>query len=167
MPWGALSILVVITLVLQTSVVRLLGVESVDLFLALAIFLGLTAAMYDARLAAWGVGFVQDLASGGPIGLHALALGGAVWLLTMLRGVVNLQLWWARWFVGVLAALPAQIFLAAYMHYALGARLSPFWTVLSVLITSLLAALLATLLTQLPLFLEWDRRRRRYHRARW
>lgn len=167
MPWGALSILIVITLVLQTSVVRLLGLESVDLFLALALFLGLTAAVYDARLAAWGIGFVQDLASGGPIGLHAFALGATVWLLTALRGVVNLQAWWARWLVGALSAFPLQIFLVAYMYYTLGTRFALFWTIFSISITALLAALLATLLTQLPLFLEWDRRRRRYHRARW
>lgn len=167
MPWGALSILAVITLILQTSVVRLLGIDGVDLFLALALFVGLTAATPDARLAAWCVGFVQDLASGGPLGLNALALGAAVWLLTILRGVVNLQAWWARWAVGALAALPAQIVVIAYLHYGLGTRLSLLWTLLSVLITSLLAALVATLLTQLPLFLEWDRRRRRYHRARW
>ncbi|MBL8879225.1 MAG: hypothetical protein JNG88_08905 [Phycisphaerales bacterium] len=167
MPWGAFSIIAVITLVLQTTVVRLLGIEGVDLFLALALFLGLTASTSDARLAAWCAGFVQDLAGGGPIGLHALALGTSVWLLTTLRDVVNLQVWWARWVVGALGALPAQVLVVAYLHYGLGTRLSVVWTALSIVVTSLLAGLLATLLTQLPIFLEWDRRRRRYHRARW
>lgn len=167
MPWGAFSIIVVIALVLQTTVVHLLGIEGVDLFLALALFLGLTASTTDARLAAWCAGFVQDLASGGPVGLHALALGLATLLLTVLRNVVNLQAWWARWVAGALAGLPAQVLIVAYLHYGLGTRLSFVWTALSVLVTSLLAGLLATLLTQLPIFLEWDRRRRRYHRARW
>ncbi|MGE0481018.1 MAG: rod shape-determining protein MreD [Phycisphaerae bacterium] len=168
MPWGAFTLVLVVVYVLQTAAVRLLELPAVDLLLAFALFCGLAAGTHDARLAGWIVGFAQDLGSGGPLGPHAVALGLACWILTALRAAVNLHLWWARLAGAFVAALAAQTLLLIHERWWQGLNDgSAFGAVLTLVAYSLIAALVAAGLTQLPIFLAWDRRRRHYPRARW
>jgi len=162
MPWGLFSLALVLVLVLQTSVLPFCVPPAVDLLLALALVCGLTAPAVDARLAACLVGFAQDLDTAGPFGLHALLLGLAVTALTHLREWVNRHLWWARWLVGFVAALPAQFVLELHLRYGHGE-----WgrMLLDAALTSLVAALLAALVTALPTLLR--RRGRLRFAPRW
>lgn len=168
MPWGAFWIVLLVTFVLQSALIRVLGLESLDLLLAFALFCGLTGTLHDARLAGWLIGLAQDMGSGGPVGVHAVGLGLSGLLLTSLRQFANMQVWWARLIVALLAALPGQFFVALHERYWQQAIAGSWWSMLtSVVFISTLAALVAGLLTQLPLFLGWDRRRRHYPRPRW
>lgn len=168
MPWGAFTLALVVVYVLQTAAVRLLDLPAVDLLLAFALFCGLAAGTHDARLAGWLVGFAQDLGSGGPLGPHAVALGVTCWILTALRAAVNLHLWWARLLGAFFAALAGQLLLLVHERWWQGLNEGSVWTAALMLFAySFVAALLAAGLTQLPIFLAWDRRRRHYPRARW
>lgn len=168
MPWNAYFIALLIAFLLQTAVVQLFGLQSLDLLFALALFCGLTAPALDARLAAFWAGFAADIGSGGPIGAGACAFGLAGLLVTWLREALNVQIWWVRLLVAFLGAVPAQACYLAYAHYWLRSLALSFWqAALYVIVVSTLAALAAVGLTSLPLFLGWDRRRRRYPRPRW
>ena len=174
MPWNAYLFVLLLTFLLQTAVVRLLGFESIDLLFALALFCALTAPLHDARLAAFWAGFVQDLGSGGfagaggPPGAAAFAFGISAVVITWLREIINVQIWWVRLVVAFLGALPGQLLLAAYARVWLGVHPGSVWlTIVYVLVLSFLAALVAAGLTSMPLFLGWDRRRRRTPRPRW
>lgn len=156
MPWGLFVLALVVTLVLQTSVLPFCTPPELDLMLALALVCGLAAPPVDARLAGCLVGFAQDIDTAGPFGLHALALGMTITLLTVLREWVNRYLWWARWVIAFVAALPAQIALHLYLHSGRAEWLRGLWEAVA---TATVAALLAALLTGLP---TWVRRRRRW-----
>lgn len=168
MPWGALAVLLLVAYLLQTAVVPFLGIESLDLFLTLCLFFGLTAVVHEARLAGWLIGFVQDLGSVGPLGVHAFALGLAALALTAARTVVNFQVWWVRAVAAVLAGLIAQLFIVLHQIWWQGVALGTFGHVAGlVLLGAVVNGVLAAGLTQLPLFLNWDRRRRSVPRRRW
>lgn len=174
MPWNAYVLVLAIAFLLQTAVVRLLGFESIDLLFALALFGALTAPLHDARLAAFWAGMAEDLGSGGlggaggPIGAGAFAFGVSGLIVTWLREIANVQIWWVRLVVAFLGALPGQILLAIYGRVWLELHPGSIWlTIVYVLVLSFVSALMAAGLTSLPLFLGWDRRRRRSTRPRW
>lgn len=174
MPWRAFLTVLLVAFVLQTAAARQFGIESLDLLLAYALFCALALPTGDARMAAFLVGFAQDLGSGGyggttaPIGASAFCFGLTGIAVTWLREWLNTQIWWVRLLVAFLAAVPGQLVLAFYTHWWLSAwRMSAGQTFLHVVTVSMLAALLAVGLTTLPLFLNWDRRRRGRARPRW
>ncbi|MBK8914607.1 MAG: hypothetical protein IPM64_08435 [Phycisphaerales bacterium] len=174
MPWRAFFSVLLIVFVLQTAAARQLGIESLDLLLAYALFCALALPTGEARVAAMIVGLAQDLGSGGfagsaaPIGASAFCFGVSGLLVTWLRERLNTQIGWVRLLVAFLAAVPGQLLLAGYTHWWLSAwRMPAGQTFLHVTTVSMLAALLAVGLTNLPLFLKWDRRRRGRARPRW
>ncbi|MCK4341346.1 MAG: rod shape-determining protein MreD [Phycisphaerae bacterium] len=165
MPWGIFILALLITYLLQTTVLRLASVEPLDLLLTLALVCGLAAPVQEARLAGWFTGFAQDIGSAGPLGLHALLLGLAVLVLTRLRELVNQHLWWARWLIMFIVAFPAQVLLQLHLRFLQGAHLSWSRMGLDALTTAMLASLLAALLLGLPAVFRGRRHRR--HPARW
>ncbi len=167
MPWGLFTLALLIVYLVQTTLLRLLGVEPLDLFLALALVCGLTAPAPEARLAGWLTGLAQDIGSDHPIGLQALALGLAVLTLTYLRELVNQHLWWARWLIAFLAALVAQLLVRLDLRFVQHGQLS--WAQIAggSLLTALLASLLAALLVGLPASVGRRDRRRRALPPRW
>jgi rod shape-determining protein MreD len=149
---------------------------TLDLFLTLALLCALVAPVHDARLAAWIVGFAEDLSPrGGALGVYALALGLLALIVTALRRSVNQGRWWTRLTVAFLAAFPAQALV--WLHYALQDRLTRglamdlAWAggwgtaLLRAALTAFVAALLAAIITQLPWLLDRTRRHRRGHAA--
>ncbi len=89
-------------------IVGRLGWNALDLFLILACAISYSAPRHDARIAAWLAGFVQDLGSTGPLGVHAFALGAASVFITVVRGWADGRVWWVRAMVTFVAALLAQ-----------------------------------------------------------
>lgn len=159
MPWGAFAIALVLTYLVQTGVLALFGFRHFDAFLVLALLCGLRAPTYDARIAAWIVGLGQDLGSVDTLGIHAFTLGLTGLLLTYLRRVLNVSVWWVRALAALLAAWPGQVIYQMHLHYygPAHADVSLGSLLLSATLTALVAAVLAMLIDTLP----WVMRRRR------
>lgn len=160
MPWGWFAVGLVVTLLAQTTVLPFVAADWLDLFMVYALVVALAAPVPDARLAGWLIGFVQDIESVGPLGLHALALGLLCVGVTYLRGGINLQLWWGRWLIGLIVALPVQYFRQLPITFTTGAWGHAF---VQALTTALVSAFLAAVLTELPNRFS-PRRRRVYLR---
>ncbi len=163
MHWGLYLLALVGVYLVQTTLLRHFAPEWIDLLLALALLLGLTLPAPEARLAGWGAGLMVDIGTDGPLGVHALFFGAAVFLLTYLRELVNRELWWVRWLAGVLVAWPAQLLVFIYERVYEGAARSVGGILLQSLLTAIVAALLATLLLEIPRLGA----RRRYSFERW
>lgn len=164
MRWGVYLLLLLLAWVLQSTLLPLLGVRWLDLLLVLALVYGLAAPVADARLAAWFTGLAQDLASSGPLGLHAFVLGLAVLGLTYVREWVNHNLWWARWLVAFSVAWPAQLVLCLHQRFLQDAPESALtWgrIISDALLVSVVAALLAAAILGLPMLVGRRRHRRR------
>ena len=84
--------------------------------------------------------------------------------LTWLRELVNRDVWWVRWLVAFVVALPAQFLVRLHDRYLQGALLTWGQMVGQALETALAASLLAALAPGVPKLL---RRRRRYSVSRW
>lgn len=166
MRWLPFAIALLAVLLLQTTVVPFLPLPGLDLLLTLALVCGLVAPAPEARLAGWITGFAKDLDTLGPVGLHALALGLAALLLTRLRELVNLHLWWVRGFIAFVVAVPAELLVLLHQRFLQGLALGPAQIVFGALGHALLAALLAMLVTGLPAALGRPRRRR-FPAPRW
>lgn len=157
MPWGVFGVLLALVLLLQTSVLSVLGLRTIDLFLIYALVCGLVLPPYDARLAGWIIGFVQGLASAGMVMIHPVALGLTGLLSTVLRAGVNLDLWWVRLLVAFLSAWPGQLLVRIYWRFwdanagdVLAPR-EPWWSILfGSAWVALAAGLIAAGLTALP-----------------
>jgi len=164
MAWGAFVIALLLAYVLQTGVAGLLAVPHFDAFLVLALLCGLLAPTYDARLAAWITGLAQDLGSADVLGVHAFTLGLTGLLLTWLREVGNVSVWWVRVLAAFLAAWPGQLLALLHLYYWWpGHGSASLWSVIATAtLTSLVAAVLAMLISALPRVTR--RPRRQHHR---
>lgn len=163
MPWGSFSVALLIVYLVQTAILGPFALGWLDLLLALALVGGLHAPATEARLAGWITGLAQDVGTDGPLGIHALALGLAVVLLTSLRELVNRELWWVRWLVGFLVAVPAQLLVQIHDRYLQHAQITWPHMLGQALLTALAAALVAALAVRLPALV---RRRRTYYASR-
>lgn len=156
MGWLALTLSLIVAYLFQTTVFTPAD-WPVDLFLVVALVAGLSAPTPDARLAAWFSGLAADLGTVGPIGVHALALGLTGLLLTQLRSTVNEYLWWARFWVALLAAIPGHILILLHLRY-FQADLSLTWMDFFLPAGLPIAAGAAALITQLSVFRQRRRR---------
>lgn len=163
MIWGLFAIGLLFVYLVQTALQPLLPAW-LDLFVAFALVCGLSAPLYEARLFGWLTGLLRDVNTQGPIGAHALALGLAGLLLTHLRELVNSEIWWVRWLIGFLAALPGLLGARLYFWFAPQVQLPLLTLLWQTVVTTFVASLLAALVTELPALLN---RRRRYTVARW
>jgi rod shape-determining protein MreD len=150
MSWGLFAVALLIVYLLQTAVLPHVAPQWLDLLLAFALLCGLTAPVVDARLAGWIAGLAQDVGGDGALGVHALALGLTVLLLTRLREVVNRELWWVRWLAGLVVSWPAQLLVQLHDRYLQGAALSWPHMLGYALLTALTASLLAAIALRLP-----------------
>ena len=165
MAWRAFWIALLLAYLVQTGVAALLAVPEFDAFLVLALLCGLLAPTYDARIAAWIVGFAQDLGGADALGIHAFTLGLSGLLLTHLREVLNVRVWWVRGLAVFLAAWPGQIIYLMHLHYWAGHAAVSLWSlIVSATLTALFAAVLVTLMSTLPWAIQ--RRRRRFRPLR-
>lgn len=163
MAWGAFAIALLMAYLVQTGVAVLLAVPHFDAFLVLALLCGLLAPTHEARLAGWITGLAQDLGSADALGIHAFTLGLTGLLLTLLREVGNVRVWWVRGLAALLAAWPGQLIYLVHLHYWAGYGFASLGSlVLTALLTSLVAAVLAMLINALPRVIY--RRRQRHHR---
>lgn len=159
MRWGPFWLTLLLVVVLQTSVIYALDWRWMHLLLALALLCGLNAPTHDARIAGWIAGFVQDLLTeSSTLGLHALAYGSAILLLTYMRDRLNPSVWWIRWLLAGITAWAALLVVDVGMRWWL---LNPpsgpsIWS--GGLRDALIAALLAVACTELPWFLPRGRR---------
>ncbi len=160
MPWTLFGLALAATFLVQTAAMHLAAPRWLDLLLTLALVCGLMAPVADGRLAGWITGFAYDIGGTGPLGLHALALGLAVIIASSLRDMVNRSLWWVRWLIAVVAAVPAQLLVEWHFKYYQGGDFV--WS--QVLIGSAAAALLAAVIAGLP---AYSKRRKRHASARW
>lgn len=165
MAWGGFAIALLLAYLLQTGVAAPLDVPYFDAFLVLVLLCGLLAPTHDARIAAWIVGLAYDLGSVDALGIHAFTLGLTGLLLTKLREVGNVRVWWVRGLAAALAAWPGQMIYLLHLHYWAGRGSASFWgLVAEATVTSLVAAALATLINALPGVVH--RQRRRYRAIR-
>jgi|GEM_PF-1171602 len=166
MRWGAFALALLVTLLLQNAVLWPLGASWVDLFLVLALLLGLAARTHDACIAGWLTGIVQDLSSAGMLGIHAFALGIAALLLTRLRERVNLSVWWVRLLVTFAAALAAQLIYHVHLvFWEMHPGAVSWWAIVGLSVRSAaIASWLAVSITMLPWLILYNRRRRRTYR---
>ncbi len=168
MRWGLFAVALLVTFIVQTTVLRSLGGSPCDLLLTLALVSGLIAPPREARLAAWLTGLAQDMGTGGfrsPLGLYALSLGLAGWLLTHLREQVNRHLWWARWVIAFAAAVPSQILVRVHLRFLQGEVLSWWQIIGQALVSSAAAGLLAAIVAGVPA--AYRRYRQRRTALRW
>jgi rod shape-determining protein MreD len=165
MRWTAFTIALVSVYLAQVGILWRFGVGWLDLFLAYALLVALIAPTAEARLAGWIVGLAQDLGSTGPIGIHALSLGLAAFLLTRVRELLNVQVWWPRGLALWLAGLPAAALAVVHRNaWSATGEWNIFSAIGSGVTTSLAAALLVLLLTTLPALTL--RRRQKFSRIR-
>jgi cell shape-determining protein MreD len=161
MAWGSFAIALVVAYLLQTGVAGPLDVPSFDAFLLLALLCGLLAPTHEARIGAWITGLAQDLGSADALGVHAFALGLTALLLTWLRDVGNVSVWWVRILAAFLAAWPGRLIYLLHVHYWAGHGSASLWSLVGeATLTALVAAVLAALLCGLPRVLRRRRRRR-------
>jgi len=160
MAWGLFALTLLVVYVLQTAVVGLFDLPWVDLFLVLALAYGLTVPLHDARIGAWIIGFVQDLGAADALGIHAFALGLTGLLVTALRAMVNLNLWWVRLLVAFLAAWAGVMLYRLHLHFWANAPFESWWALLaSSAWTAFVAALAAAIITAYPRIITGRRRR--------
>jgi rod shape-determining protein MreD len=90
MKWLSFAILAVLTVVLQTTVVQKMAIQSIwpDWMFVLAAYYALWGPWPEAAIAAWILGLLVDLQSLDRIGLHAFTYGAAAWGIMRLRQVV-------------------------------------------------------------------------------
>lgn len=112
---GGFVIALLLTYVLQASVVGVLGLRHVDLFLVLAVLCGLLARAQDAPIAGWCVGLAQDLGSLDPLGIHAFSLGLTALVATRWRSVLNVDALWPRALVGLTSTWVGEAAYRAFM----------------------------------------------------
>lgn len=147
---GGFVIALVVTYLLQTSVVGVLGLRHVDLFLTLALLYGLLARAQDAPLAAWGIGLAQDLGTLDPLGIHAFCLGLVALAATRMRAGLNVSALWPRALVSVASAWMGMFAYRAFMLLRTDDAGS-WWSALGgSLGTALIASGLALLITLSP-----------------
>ena len=166
MQWALYVLALVIAYLAHTTLPPAWIPGWLDLLLVIALVCGLAAPAAEARLAGWLAGFAQDVGTVGPLGLHAFALGAAVLLLTLMRDAVNRTLWWVRWLLAFVAAIPTQIVVSIHYRYYQFVETSWWSLITSSLATALAAALIAATITGLPAMLGRKRRGRPAH-ARW
>ena len=166
MPWGYFTLALVFTYVVQTAALARFAPQWLDLLLVFGLVCGLVAPLHEARLAGWIVGFAQDIRAEAPspIGLHALALGLAVLALTHLREMVNREVWWVRWVIAFVAALPAELLVLWHARVFQHANLSWWQIIGAAVLTAAVAGWLAAVVVGLPSVLG---RRRRHSASRW
>ena len=165
MAWGGFAIALVFAVLLQVGLAAPLQIPHFDAFLVLALLCGLLCPTHDARIAAWIVGLVQDLSSADALGIHAFTLGLAGLLLTRLRELGNVSVWWVRALAAFIAAWPAQLIYLLHLHYWAGqGDLGAWQLVRSATYTCLVAAVLAMLINALPGMMQ--RHKRRFRAAR-
>ncbi len=165
MRWARFAVALLVTLVIQTTVLRFVAGPWLDLLLVLALVCALAAPRDDARLAALLVGLAQDMQTEGPLGVFALGLGLSGLVVTGLREQVNRHLWWVRWLIACVAAVPGQLLIALHKRFWQGDNTSWGQLLLNCLITSVVAALLAAVVVGFPA--AYRRRRHRYSAMRW
>jgi rod shape-determining protein MreD len=161
MPRVGFGLLLLVVTLLQTAVVPVLGLRSyVDLLAILTLCVGFMAPLHFAQLAGWMIGLVYGLATLSPLGVHAFALGLAAWIVTLLRGPLNADLWWLRVAVGLAAIWPAQLVIALHARIWEDARPESLAGMIAgTFLRSASAALLAAFITLVPGMLRRRRRR--------
>jgi rod shape-determining protein MreD len=165
MPWGWFALALGAAYLLQTAVLPHIAPAWIDAFLVMALTGALVLPMQEARIAGWMVGFAQDIPTTGPLGLHALALGLAALGVTHLRDLVNRELWWARWLIAMVSAIPGLLLVRLHERFYQAANLSAWQIVATTIVTAFIAGLIAALLPGVPgLF---GRRRRHDFMTRW
>lgn len=116
--WAWFAIALGLVWVAQSSVLWPLGLARwIDLYLLLVMVLALTAPRYDAALAGWIAGLVQDLASADVLGIHALSLGLTAWLMTRLLQRVNLTVTRVRVVACVLVGFIGQLVYVLHLRF--------------------------------------------------
>ncbi len=155
MGWAAaLVALFFVFLVQSTLVVALPEWVRPDGYLVAAVVLSLLMPVYDARLAAFLAGFLQDIESGDPtIGGRAVCFGLMAMLIGKLRVEVNLRVWWGRLTVALLGALPPYFLHLVFARFWQGAYPDASWLelILTALYAVAWAAVLATVATSTSL----------------
>lgn len=159
MRWGSFWLALLLALLLQAGLLWTFGLRWLDPLLVVALLAGLSANTSDARIAGWLCGLACDLGSADPLGLNAFLFGAAAWLLTDLRGRLNLQVPWTRLLAAFIAAWPTQCLAHAYRAHWIAAAPTP-WTewLWQGAATAAACAFCAFLLTLLPVWLRLRRR---------
>lgn len=166
MPWGYFTLVLLVTYLLQTAALAYFALGWIDLLWVVALVCGLAGPVPEARLAGWLVGLAEDVRADAPspIGLHAFAVGLAVFALTQLRDMVNREVWWVRWLTALAVAWPAQVLVSLHARLFQGASLTLGRIVLDSLWTALVASFLAAVIVAVPVVV---RRSRRHAVSRW
>lgn len=150
MSWAVYALALLVTFLLQGGVVNVVGPElfghpPIDLYLALALLLGLVMGRDEARLAALGVGLLMDLTSTGPVGIHTFTCGLAAMVVSGWRDGALFP-WPARFVVTLIGGLLGAVVRALFEHYWSGAAASLSGLLLGAVVTAVVAAAVAATL---------------------
>lgn len=169
MSWGVFILALLATSVLQAGVVDVLAPELfghafLNLYLVLALTVGLRAPRDDARLAALLTGLLADLAGSGAFGIHTFALGLAAFLVTMWRDALRTQMWAARVILAFFAAIPAELLVSLHVRFwqLPPGPFSAGQMTAGAIMTATVAALIAATITEFPQFKDRRRLGRRF-----
>lgn len=163
MPWLWFSAALLVVSILQ-STVMVHAWSTIDLYIILTIVWALSAPTYDARVAGWIIGLVQDLGTVSPLGLHAFALGLTALAVTILRENIFRQTLYTRSVVGAVGALPGVLLVPIHLWFVHNLPTDGFWrTVVYVVLTPVFSAVIAAAILELP---NWTGRSRRFAYSR-
>ena len=122
MRWVPFAILSILTIVLQTTLVQKMAIQSIwpDWMFVLAVHYALWGPWPEAVIAAWILGLLVDLQSVDRIGLHAFAYGAAAWAIMRLRLVVFRDHPLTQITLTLTFALGIQLTVGLYRRWGLG-----------------------------------------------
>ncbi len=117
--WARLVVYLLLLLLAQGLLARLsdaVGVPTPDLFLLTAVGLAARLSPVAALLAAYGLGFAQDVLGGGTLGLHAAGLAGAALLVVWARRYLS-DAGLVQALLGVLLGVAGQWLVFLFLTY--------------------------------------------------
>ena len=129
MRWLPFFILAIATLACQCTVVQMMSVRHVwpDWLFVLAVHYALWGPWPDAAIAAWLLGLLMDVQSGGRIGLHAFCFGAAAWVIVRVRQVVFRDHPVTQALITLALAFAVRLVVGVYDAYRAGGEVDSVW----------------------------------------
>jgi rod shape-determining protein MreD len=129
MKWLPFTVLAVVALVCQTTIVQSMAIHSIwpDWMFVLAVHYALWGPWPDAAIAGWVLGLMVGVSSGDRIGLHAFAFGAAAWAIIHIRHVLFRDHAITQLVVTLVFAFAVQLLVGGYRWWGAGSGATSIW----------------------------------------